>query len=262
MAYQTYILVQWMEVIDGQLSPVRRFVCPTEDDKPSSGLKTGDEATVLSPPAKYTCYNGTSWTSEGGGGPHTHPESDITDLISHLAGKSFVDHDHDLYYEQLTRKGEANGYASLGADGKVPADQLPSSGGGNGYVLNGGAANQSTTTDAKTLYWGCFPGLAIQTASSITRMYIPKAGTIVAAQVFLYANTAGTAEAWVMNIRKNNSEDMQIASLSLSAKQRLWANYALNIAVAQGDYVEIKEVCPTWATNPANVRRACSIYIE
>jgi hypothetical protein len=34
------------------------------------------------------------------------------------------------------------------------------------------------------------------------------------------------------------------------------------ITVAAGDYIEIKEVQPAWATNPANVRRACSIYIE
>jgi hypothetical protein len=182
------------------------------------------------------------WVDVGGGGPHTHPESEVVSLVTDLAGKSFVDHDHDLYYALV--------------------DHTHPPSGGNGYVLNGAAANQATTTDAQTLYWGCMPSLAVTTTANNTRLYIPKAGTIKAAQVFLHAATAGTAEAWVMNIRKNNTTDTQIASLSLAAAQRLWANYALNIAVAAGDYIEIKEVCPTWATNPANVRRSCNIYVE
>ena len=48
---------------------------------------------------------------------HTHAQSDITNLVSNLAAK-----------EATANKGVANGYASLGADGKVPSAQLPASG--------------------------------------------------------------------------------------------------------------------------------------
>lgn len=122
-------------------------------------------------------YNGAAWVdlagavgaTGGGGGPHTHPESDIVGLVSDLAaltsavaGKAATSHTHvqsdvtglvaalagkadaahthaqadvtslvtDLASKQaMSAKGVANGYAGLGSDGKVPAAQLPASGG-------------------------------------------------------------------------------------------------------------------------------------
>lgn len=93
-------------------------------------------------------------------------------------------------------------------------------------------------------------------------MYIPKAGVIKAAYIYCNAGTAGTAEAWPANVRLNNATDTLVQSLALSNVNRAWANTNLNVAVVAGDYVEIKLVNPTWATNPANVRFAATIYIE
>lgn len=67
---------------------------------------------------------------------HTHPESDVTNLVSDLAGKAAASHTHsesdvtnlttDLAAKQATSaKGQANGYASLDASTLVPAAQLP-----------------------------------------------------------------------------------------------------------------------------------------
>lgn len=72
---------------------------------------------------------------------HTHAQADVTNLVSALAGKAATSHAHvtsdvtgldtALTARQVTsEKGQANGYASLGADGKVPAGQLPAAGGG------------------------------------------------------------------------------------------------------------------------------------
>ena len=94
---------------------------------------------------------------------HTHAQSDVTGLVTALAGKADTTHGHiigdvtglqtaldgkaasshthaqadvtnlttDLAAKQATsEKGQANGYASLAGDGKVPAAQLPTSGGG------------------------------------------------------------------------------------------------------------------------------------
>jgi hypothetical protein len=51
-------------------------------------------------------------------------------------------------------------------------------------------------------------------------------------------------------------------TLSVSASERVFSNAALNIAVAAGDYIEIKGVQPTWATNPATTIYGGYIYIE
>lgn len=50
---------------------------------------------------------------------HSHPQSEITNLVTDLAAK-----------QATSQKGQANGYAGLGADGLVPSSQLPASGGG------------------------------------------------------------------------------------------------------------------------------------
>lgn len=47
--------------------------------------------------------------------------------------------------EAVANKGIANGYAGLGADGKVPAAQLPASGGGPASCRKSGAAQTATT---------------------------------------------------------------------------------------------------------------------
>jgi hypothetical protein len=145
--------------------------------------------------------------------------------------------------------------------GEISTHTHAGGGGGLGYCLNVQAASQSTTTDAQTIYWGGMI-VAPSTTAARWRVYIPKAGTIKAVYIYTYSGTAGTAEAWVMNIRKNNTTDTQIASVALATVDRIWSNVSLSISVVAGDYIEIKEVCPTWATNPATVTRTGQIYIE
>ena len=56
---------------------------------------------------------------------HTHSISDVTNLQTSLDAK-----------QSTSEKGAAGGYASLGIDGKVPASQLPASGGGGADSLD------------------------------------------------------------------------------------------------------------------------------
>ena len=130
------------------------------------------------------------------------------------------------------------------------------------FSVQAAAANQATTIDGQTVYWGGNMSLAVQTTAGISRIYFPVAATIISAYVHVYSGTAGTNEAWVMNIRKNNTTDTQIASLGSASANRVWSNTGLSISMAAGDYIEIKEVQPTWATNPANCRRSAVIYCE
>ena len=130
-----------------------------------------------------------------------------------------------------------------------------------GYALRGNAASQSTTTDSQTLYWGGML-VAPSTTAARWRVYIPKGGTITAAYVYSYSGTAGTNENWSVYIRKNNTTDYLIQTLAANTNDRVWSNTAMNVPVAQGDYVEIKEVFPAWATNPATVTRSFVFYVQ
>jgi hypothetical protein len=129
------------------------------------------------------------------------------------------------------------------------------------YPLIGGSSLQATLADGETRYWGGFPSVGAGLTSGKYRMYVPLTGTIIAAQAHISCLTAGSAENWSVYIRLNDTTDTLIATVGLSAADRIFLNTGLAIAVNAGDYIEMKEVEPTWATNPANAIRSCWILI-
>lgn len=131
--------------------------------------------------------------------------------------------------------------------------------GPTGYTINVQALT-SSPGDGATVYFGQQP--RVPGAVGLSKIYIRKAGTIKIANILCQSGTAGTAEAWSLYIRKNNSADTLIATLSVSASERVFSNVALNISVAVGDYIEIKSVQPTWATNPLTTIYGGYLYIE
>ena len=130
----------------------------------------------------------------------------------------------------------------------------------HGYIINVQALT-SSPADGATIYFGMLPK-APTTTANISKVYINQAGTIKIAEIYCYSGTAGTAENWSMYIRKNNSTDTLIKTLGVNTNERRFTNNALNIAVAAGDYIEIKCINPTWATNPATTIFGGYIYIE
>jgi hypothetical protein len=211
------------------------------------------------------------------------------DLTSALGSKAGLSHTHDGYatsvhdhtgtYETAntniqTHVGSSHAPANAQKNsditkseieavltGEISSHSHAGGSGGLGYAIRLVSASQSTTTDGQTLYWG---GMAVapSTTAARWRTYIPKAGTIKVAYIFSYAGTAGTNENWSMNIRLNNTSDTLIQTLAANTNARVWSHTNLNISVNAGDYIEIKEVQPTWATNPATVTRNGVIYIE
>ena len=176
---------------------------------------------------------------------HGHVEADVSGLVTDLAGKSPTSHNHAL--NNLTEKS----YNSLT---DKPAAV------GIGYTLPVQALT-SSPADSATVYFGNLPKGPTTTAN-ISKVYIRKAGTIKVAEIYCYSGTAGSAEAWSLYVRKNNTTDYLIATLSVSASERVFSNAALSIAVAVGDYIEIKGVQPLWATNPLTTIYGGYIYIE
>ena len=82
------------------------------------------------------------------------------------------------------------------------------------------------------------------------------------AEIWCYSGTAGTAENWSLYIRLNNTTDTLIATIGAATNARQFSNAALNISVVAGDYIEIKSVQPTWATNPLTTLYGGYLYVE
>lgn len=132
-----------------------------------------------------------------------------------------------------------------------------------GYALPVISAALAAPTDEYSYYFGGVADAPNSAGSADkSRLYIPKAGTITTAYIFWYAETAGTGEEVSVYIRLNNTSDTLIAALSNTNATKVFSNVALSIAVAQGDYIEIKMVCPAWATNPAAIHLGGNIYVE
>jgi len=169
-------------------------------------------------------------------------------------------------FSSITGQPTDNANLSTALDGKVSTTTTV-----NGQALSGNIsvstyaipvqALTSSPADGATIYFGNLPK-APTTTANISKIYIRQAGTIKRAEIYCYSGTAGTAEAWVMNIRKNNTTDTQIASVAAATSERVFSNTGLSISVAAGDYIEIKCVNPTWATNPLTTIFGGYIYIE
>lgn len=111
-------------------------------NKTTLGLSNVDNTADLAKPisnATQTALNGKAASV------HTHITGDVTGLDTALSGKAASVHNHvtsdvtgldtalngkqpalGFTPENTNNKGQANGYASLGGDGKVPSNQLPS----------------------------------------------------------------------------------------------------------------------------------------
>lgn len=133
-------------------------------------------------------------------------------------------------------------------------------GGGLGYSINVQALT-SSPGDGATVYFGMLPKVPV-TAAATSKIHIRVAGTITAANIYCYSGTAGTGEAWPLYIRKNNTTDTLIQTLSVTTNERVFTNSALSIAVVAGDYIEIKGIQPTWVTNPLTTIYGGYVYIQ
>lgn len=107
----------------------------------------------------------------------------------------------------------------------------------------------SSPTDSQTVYFGHLPKAPVTTAG-ISRVEISINGTLTGAYIYCYSGTAGTNENWVLYVRLNNLVDYVISTVGSATNQRIFENWAMNIPVVKGDYIEIKGVQPLWATNP------------
>lgn len=115
------------------------------------------------------------------------------------------------------------------------------------YSLSG------TITSGATRYFGNILRTVGATATE-QKIYFREAGTITIAQIIFFASgTVGTNENITISIRLNNTTDTAVATVGAATVERQFTNTALAIAIAAGDYIEMKIVTPSWATPPTAV---------
>jgi len=217
---------------------------------------------------EYVKYDGVWHTPPtGGGGPHTHPESDVTNLVTDLAGKEPANANIQAHVTSAHAPANAQKNSDIlkaEIEAKLTGEISPHThaGGGApiGYAINVQALT-SSPADNVTVYFGMLPKAPITTAN-VSKCYVRAAGTIKRAEIYCYSGTAGTNQAWSLYIRKNNTTDYLIATLSVATNERVFSNAALSIPMAASDYFEIKGVQPTWTTNPLTTIYGGYVYIE
>ncbi len=136
-----------------------------------------------------------------------------------------------------------------------------------GYALDVQAHNSGQPLDSSR-YFGQLPKV-LQSTANISKVYIPKSGTIKRAVIYSYATgTVGTAQDWSMYIRLYDKttetliQETLIQTVGLDTAERIWQNDALNIAVNAGDYFEIRSFRAASGTASNNIIFSGYVWIE
>lgn len=136
---------------------------------------------------------------------------------------------------------------------------------GKYYTLNGIFASAVwSPVDGTTYFAGARASLSTTSVGGRSRIYVPQGGTITKSYIFVATDsTLGTGETSTIAIIKNNSTATNVSTtVTTNSTGILFSNTALSIAVATGDYIEWRWICPTWATNPISVRIWCTALVE
>ena len=132
----------------------------------------------------------------------------------------------------------------------------------NKYQINVGTGATFNPADSTTYYFGYdFQAAPTTTAATYKKVYMPTNGTITNAYI-TWNGGVPTAEDLSIYIRKNNTTDYLIATIGTADAVKLFSNTNLSVPVAQGDYIELKIVCPAWVANPTTVVLSGTIQIQ
>ena len=134
---------------------------------------------------------------------------------------------------------------AAGAAGKVLMKNV------GAYTVQFGGLTAFNPADGTTYYIDLG---AHRTTDANARIYIPRAGKIIAAYVRFLNGGTGTTETSTVSIRLNSTSDTAISSSVVNnSANTIYNNTALSIAVSAGHYISIAWTTPTWVTNPTSV---------
>ena len=131
---------------------------------------------------------------------------------------------------------------------------------GIGYVLHALCA-PSSPADGTTYYLGSTWGLVLVTTAGLQRIYIPRSGTVTRVDITtVNVTNNGSSETSSIYLRLNSATDTLLTS-SFRSDNQYFNITGLSVAVTAGDFIEIKWVSPTWATNPVGLIISAQIYV-
>lgn len=117
--------------------------------------------------------------------------------------------------------------------------------------------------DSTTYYFGAPYTATVTTTGGRRRVYVPKGGDLKS--IYLFGTcTAGSSESVSFYLRVNDTSDVLISSSVNMSTSPFTASLSGEIlyTFVKGDYFEIKEVTPAWATNPTAQFVNVIAYIE
>lgn len=157
-------------------------------------------------------------------------------------------------FQSIASVGTANQVLTSNGAGALPTFQTTTGDTPTVYTLSNNSGNPA---DGATYFLANGSTTIAITASgnAQSRFYATMTCniTIVYGQVRV-TGTLGTTENSTLSIRKNNTTDTTVTStLQLNSATVDFSNTGLSIALAAGDYFELKLATPTWSTNPTTV---------
>jgi hypothetical protein len=129
------------------------------------------------------------------------------------------------------------------------------------YPVRFGFSNASPA-DVTTYYFGLWDSLTPTVTAAARRIHFYRAGKITAATIFMNPTVNGTTETGTISFRLNNTTDTTLSSTFTVSSVNYQLVTGLSIAIAQGDYGDIKWLTPTWATNPTGVYGSVMLWVE
>lgn len=101
-------------------------------------------------------------------------------------------------------------------------------------------------------FFGNFP-INVQTTATVLQITILRDCRLVACVVECQSFAAvGTAEAWPMFVRVNNTTDNLISTVAVANARRTWSNMSMSVLLSAGDRVVIKSSSPAFVTAPGS----------
>jgi len=198
---------------------------------------------------------------------HLHEQGNVTNLVTDLAGKEPANANIQAHVTSAHAPSDAQKNSNITKaeieaklTGEISTHTHPPPTVVRGVTLNVQALT-SSPVDAQTIYFGNLPKAPVTTGGQ-SKVYIRATCTIKAAEIYCYSGTAGSNQAWSLYIRKNNTTDTLIATLSVATNERVFSNTSLAISMVSGDYFELKSINPTWVTNPLTTIFGGYVYVE
>ena len=126
--------------------------------------------------------------------------------------------------------------------------------------------NTFNPADATTYYIGGPPFFPPSGTESGQRIYFPTACTITAVGVYCWKTVAASNEAISFYLRKNNTTDSTLTTSATwqtaSGYDHTYTAFTTGMSISAGDWISIKMVCPTWATNPTGCYVSAMIEVK